>query len=70
MGINGDQIAQTPKGPVRMDAIVPGDKVFAFDPEHGIVHTEVLKSSFSGVGKTYTIRTRNRSIRVPGECPI
>lgn len=65
--IAASQIVQTTAGPKRMDEIVPGDQVYAFDPASGIVPTPVTDHWLTGSKPIYRISTANREVRVSGE---
>lgn len=68
--VAGDQKIPTPDGFKRMRDLAEGDVVYAFDPATGLVPTHVLSHWLSGNKAIYTIRTRNRELRVSGNHPI
>lgn len=68
--VAGDQMVQTPSGPIKMKDICQGDEVFSFCPKTGIRTTKIVDHWQSGIKKIYKIKTANRSIRVSGDHPL
>ena len=68
--VAGSQIVQTTLGPKRMDGIVPGERVYAFDGARGLVPAEVLDHWRSGAQPILRVATAGRDVRVSGEHPF
>jgi RNA-splicing ligase RtcB len=67
--IPGDQTVPTTGGPKRMDEIVAGDEVYAFDAD-GPTPTKVLEHWRSGARQIYEISVGSRVIRCSAEHPV
>ncbi len=68
--IAASALVQTPAGFRRMDELVPGTWIYAFDPERGLRETSVVDVWRSGSKPVYSIATDSRRIRCSAEHPI
>jgi tRNA-splicing ligase RtcB len=68
--IPASEIIPTPAGPKTITELKPGDNVYSFEPQQGLVETRVVRWVASGKKRIFTIRTKHRRVRVSDDHPL